>query len=150
MGGVSDLSAVFYNPGALALVHEPRFVFGLTSIELARIEAESAAGQGLDFDSFVFDIVPAMVAGHVGRNHGRADHFAFAFLSRHDTDWDLGYSNARGLGCLPGRRRRVRPRARARGRVLGGRHLVAPRARGARRSGCPPSSPTGRRGAGAR
>jgi hypothetical protein len=94
VGGASDLSAVYYNPGALALLHEPRFLFGLTSIELARIKAANAAGQSLDFDSFVFDIVPAMVAGHVGKNDDQADHFAFAFLSRHDTDWDLGYSNA--------------------------------------------------------
>jgi hypothetical protein len=101
VGGVSDLSAVYYNPGALALVREPRFVFGLTSIELARIKAESAAGPSLDFDSFVFDIVPAMVAGHVGRNDGQADQFALAFLSRHDTDWDLGYSNARVSAASP-------------------------------------------------
>ena len=32
VGGVSDLSAVFYNPGALALVEKPRFVVGLTSV----------------------------------------------------------------------------------------------------------------------
>jgi hypothetical protein len=94
VGGVSDLSAGYYNPGALALLDEPRFVFGLTSIELANIEAPDAAGRNLDFDSFVFDIVPAVVAGHIGENNGQANHFAFAFLSRHDTDWDLGYSNA--------------------------------------------------------
>ena len=34
-----------------------------------------------------------MVAGHIGGNDGQANHFAFAFLSRHDTDWDLGYSD---------------------------------------------------------
>ena len=94
VGGVEDLSAVYYNPGALALIDEPRFVFGLTSVELATIEAPDAAGQNLDFDSFVFDIVPSVVAGHIGENEGQANHFAFAFLSRHDTDWDLGYSNA--------------------------------------------------------
>jgi hypothetical protein len=95
IGGVGDLSAVYYNPAALALIEEPRFVFGLTSIELASIEAPDAAGRNLDFDSLVFDIVPSMVAGHIGSNHGQTDHFAFAFLSRHDTDWDLGFSDVR-------------------------------------------------------
>jgi hypothetical protein len=95
VGGVEDLSAVYYNPGALALIDEPRFVFGLTSIELAKIKASDAVGRNLDFDSLVFDTVPAMVAGHIGKNDGQANHFAFAFLSRHDTDWDLGYSDAR-------------------------------------------------------
>jgi hypothetical protein len=93
VGGVSDLSAVYYNPGALALLEEPRFVFGLTSIELANIEVPDAAGRNLDFDKLVFDVVPAMVAGHIGQNRGQGSHFAFAFLSRHDTDWDLGYSD---------------------------------------------------------
>ena len=95
VGGVSDLSAVYYNPGALALIDEPRFVIGLTSIELAKIKAPDAAGQNLDFESSIFDTVPAMVAGHIGKNEGQANHFAIAFLSRHDTDWDLGYSDAR-------------------------------------------------------
>ena len=95
VGGVSDLSAVYYNPGALALVEQPRFVIGLTSIELAKIKAPDAAGRNLDFESSIFDTVPAMVAGHIGKNEGQANHFAIAFLSRHDTDWDLGYSDAR-------------------------------------------------------
>jgi hypothetical protein len=94
VGGVGDLSAVYYNPAALALIAEPRFVFSLTSIQIASLKAPGAAGQNLDFDKLIFDVVPAVVAGHVGRNEGQPNHFAFAFLSRHHTDWDLGYSNA--------------------------------------------------------
>jgi hypothetical protein len=101
VGGVEDLSAIYYNPGALALIDEPRFLFGLTSIELATIKAPNAAGQDLNFDSFVFDIVPSVVAGHIGANDGQANHFAFAFLSRHDTDWDLGYSNVEVIAASP-------------------------------------------------
>src|SRR5512145_1225131 len=73
VGGVEDLSAVYYNPGALALIEEPRFVIGLTSVELANIEVPGAAGEGLDVDQLVFDIVPSMLAGHIGKNDGRAD-----------------------------------------------------------------------------
>lgn len=101
VGGVSDLSAVYYNPAALALIEEPRFVFGLSSVELARIDVPGAAGSGLDFDSTVFDVVPSLVAGHLGRNDGQRDHFAYAFLSRHDTDWDLGYNDVR-IGAQDG------------------------------------------------
>ena len=38
VGGVEDLSAVYYNPAALALIEEPRFVIGLTSVEFALLE----------------------------------------------------------------------------------------------------------------
>jgi hypothetical protein len=93
VGGVSDLSAVYYNPGALALIDKPRFVVGLTSVEFADIEVPDLAGEGLDADQLVFDIVPSILAGQVGGGDGD-DRFAFAFLARHDSDWDLGLSRS--------------------------------------------------------
>ena len=90
---MSDLSATYYNPAACALLERPRFVFNLTSIELANIDVAGAAGPGLDFDQLIFDIVPAMLAFHVGSHEEDGNHFAFAFLSRHDSDFDLGVSN---------------------------------------------------------
>ncbi len=101
VGGVEDLSAVYYNPGALALIEQPRFVIGLTSVEWAKMKIPAAAGPGLDVNQTIFDVVPSMVAGHVGANRGQADHFAFGFLSRHDSDWDLGYSNVQVSGSSP-------------------------------------------------
>ena len=101
VGGVNDLSAVYYNPAACALMDEPRFVLTLNSIELANIDVPGAAGEGLDFDQLVFDVVPAMVAGHVGRHNGSSNHFAFAFLARHDSDFDLGYNTTRVSGTTP-------------------------------------------------
>lgn len=101
VGGVEDLSAVYYNPGALALIEKPRFVIGLTSVELANIDVPGAAGEGLNFDQGIVDVVPSMVAGSVGENHGQRNRFAFAFLSRHDSDWDLGYSHVRISGSSP-------------------------------------------------
>lgn len=98
VGGVSDMSAVFYNPGALALLDKPRFVVGLTSVELANIDVPDVAGEGLDADQLVFDVVPSMVAGRVGSQDG-SNHFAFAFLSRHDSDWDLGLSEVNVSGA---------------------------------------------------
>jgi hypothetical protein len=100
VGGVSDLSATYYNPGALALLDKPRFVIGLTSVEFANIEAPGVAGEGLDADQLVFDIVPSMVAGQIGDEDGQ-NRFAFAFLSRHDSDWDLGLSTTNVSGARP-------------------------------------------------
>jgi hypothetical protein len=93
VGGVEDLSAVYYNPAALALMEEPRLVIGLTSVEFAKIQIPAAAGAGLDVNQTVFDVVPSMVAGHVGHDRRQRDQLAFGFLARHDSDWDLGYTN---------------------------------------------------------
>lgn len=101
VGGVSDLSAVYYNPGAISLIKEPRFTITLTSAEYSALKAPSAAGPQLDFNSTIFDVVPAVVAGRLAHREGMADQFAFAFLSRHDTNWDLGYSDARVSGSSP-------------------------------------------------
>jgi long-subunit fatty acid transport protein len=100
VGGVSDLSAIYYNPGALALLDRPRFLINLTSIELANIDVPDAAGQDLDFDQMVFDVVPAMVAFRVTGDEGDDDQVAVAMLSRHDSDWDLGYSHV-AIGASP-------------------------------------------------
>jgi hypothetical protein len=100
VGGVSDMSAVFYNPGALALLDKPRFVVGLTSVGLANIDVPDVAGDGLDVDQLVFDVVPSMLAGNVGGHEG-SNHFAWAFLSRHDSDWDLGYSEVSVSAARP-------------------------------------------------
>lgn len=91
VGGVSDLSATYYNPAACALIDRPRFVFNVTSFDIAQIDAKDAAGSGLEFDQMVSRPVPAMVAFHVGA-HEDGSHFAFAFLARYESDFDLGYS----------------------------------------------------------
>jgi hypothetical protein len=101
VGGVNDLSAVYYNPAACALMDKPRFVFTLNSIELANIEVPGAAGEGLNIDQLVFDVVPAMVAGHIGQHDGEQNHFAYAFLARHDSDFDLGYDATQVSGATP-------------------------------------------------
>ena len=101
VGGVSDLSATYYNPAAEALIDRPRFVFNLTSIDIARVDVPNAAGPGLDFDQLVFRVVPAMLAFHIGRHEDTGNHFAFAFLARFDSDFDLGYNSASVSGLAP-------------------------------------------------
>jgi hypothetical protein len=100
VGGVSDVSAIYYNPGALALLAHPSFVVGLTSVEFANLDAPGVAGEGLDADQLVFDIVPSMVAGVVGGGGG-ANRFAISLLSRHDSDWDLGLNDPNISGTRP-------------------------------------------------
>jgi hypothetical protein len=101
VGGVGDLSAVYYNPGALALIDDPRFVIGLSSVELTTVDVPGAAGENLDVDQLVFDIVPPIVAGRIGGGKEGANRFAFAFLSRHDTDWDMRYMDPQVTAASP-------------------------------------------------
>ncbi len=92
VGGVNDLSAVYYNPATLSLMQEPRFLLSLNTAEISKIDAAGAAGRGLDLNTTVFHLRPGMLAGHLGTNRGQADHFAWALLARYDMDWDLEVS----------------------------------------------------------
>ena len=101
VGGVSDLSATYYNPAACALIDRPRFVINLTSIDIARVDVPNAAGPGLNFDQMVFRLVPAMLAFHIGPHEQTGNHFAFAFLSRYDSDFDMDFEAASVSGASP-------------------------------------------------
>ena len=94
---------------------------------------------------------PSMVAGHVGGNDGQTNHFAFAFLSRHDSDWDLGYSDVEVSAASPDGSAgfgRVPP-ARSSSTGSGGTWSHRARTTGSR-SASRPSSPTAPSAAGAR
>ncbi|HXY42168.1 MAG TPA: hypothetical protein VEQ10_21005, partial [Vicinamibacteria bacterium] len=94
VGGVDDLSAVYYNPATLSLMQGPRFLLSLNTVEISKIDAPGAGGPGLDLNTTVFHLRPGMLAGHLGTNRGQADHFAWALLTRHDMDWDLEVARA--------------------------------------------------------
>ena len=102
-------------------------MLALNSVQLANIDVPDAAGQGLDFDQVVFSVIPSMVAGHVGRHDpAQKNHYAWAFLARHHSDFDLVYSTTRISAENSGRGGRLWALPPAAGRVLGGRKLVAP------------------------
>ena len=51
VGSAYDLSATFYNLGALALAVDPRFTFSLDALEIWQIRMPDGAGEDLDFRS---------------------------------------------------------------------------------------------------
>ena len=100
-------------------------MISLNSIELANIDVPGAAGAGPRLRPDGLRRRPRHGRRPRRRTRQHANHFAVAFLSRHDSDWDLGYSAARVSGSTPDGVRGLRPLPPAPGRVLGRRHLVA-------------------------
>jgi len=89
IGGVSDLSAAYYNPGALVLLSNPRFAASLVSVTWDRLEIEDV-GTGLTFASQPVSIHPDLVAGSIDHT-GRAA-IAWSFLMRQQLDYDFAES----------------------------------------------------------
>src|SRR5262249_51158812 len=73
----------------------------LTSIDIATVDVPNAAGPGLNFNQMVFRLVPAMLAFHVGPHEENGNHFAFAFLSRYDSDFDMDFETTSVSGASP-------------------------------------------------
>ena len=124
VGGVSDLSAVFYNPGALALLDKPRFVVGLTSVELANIDVPGWPATA--------ERRPARLRHRAldARGARRQPRGRQPLRVRVPVPPRLGLGprlqRRQRLGARPDALCRLRPRAPAARRVLGRGHLVAP------------------------
>ena len=86
IGSVTDLSATFYNPGALALFQEPAFLLGAKAWDFSTIEVKNGAGQGVDLNTSMSGPTPDLVAGLVPFHFVGGDQVAYSFLTRQGTD----------------------------------------------------------------
>jgi hypothetical protein len=78
VGGVVDLSAVYYNPGVLSLLDQPGVFAATKTFEMTRIGALAEPGQELELGEDRLGVAPSFFAGLV----------PFGFLGKHR----LGYS----------------------------------------------------------
>jgi len=78
----ADLSAVYYNPGGLALNEATEFLLAGLGIELSSLVVRDALGEGGDLAKTETQFVPSLIAGEIPIE--RAGHrFAYSLLTRH-------------------------------------------------------------------
>src|SRR5262245_35732398 len=65
VGSASDLSAVYYNPGALAQIPEKELILSGTMFEYERLRITDALGPGRDLASGRWFLAPSLVAGEL-------------------------------------------------------------------------------------
>lgn len=100
IGGVNDLSATFYNPGALALRNESSYLLSTESFQLESLSSEPAPGLAVfDASSSHFGAAPSLLAGALPRWLGLDTQLAWSFLTRQKFDVRIGQ---RVFGPLPG------------------------------------------------
>jgi len=86
VGSVSDLSATFYNPGALSLAEDPRFTLSLDSLEASHITSPDGAGPGIALETGRLATAPSFFAGDATPRWMKGGHLGYAFLTRSDLD----------------------------------------------------------------
>ncbi len=91
IGGVPDLSATFYNPGALVLRNESSYLLSTESVQWEGVTTEAQPGlEVLDTSSSRFGAAPSLLAGVLPRWLGEDTRLAWSFLTRQKLDVRLG------------------------------------------------------------
>jgi hypothetical protein len=102
VGSTRDVSAVYYNPGALALVEKPELLLAGNVIELTRIRLTGTAGSGDDGNdagSTTVRLSPSLFAGEL-RTKSTTNRFAYSFLTKQSARVDVESRRAGSGGEL--------------------------------------------------
>lgn len=82
VGDPMDLSAVYYNPGGMALMERAELLLAGVVLNLAGTRIADAVGEGGDLSNRTFDLAPSLIAGEIPIE--RPNHrFAYSYLTRH-------------------------------------------------------------------
>ncbi len=89
VGGLSDNSAMFYNPGAFAFVEESNLSINTDVYKYGDAIMRDGAGNGIDVISRRLSLYPQMVSGLVTRKPDRKYRLGFVILTRHHANLDF-------------------------------------------------------------
>jgi len=93
IGSVDDVSATFYNPGAVALATDLAFAVSTDVFEYTTIALEDGGGDGVDLGTAKTGLRPSLVAGTITRDlFGGGGILAYSALTRSRGTQDLAGS----------------------------------------------------------
>jgi hypothetical protein len=87
VGSATDGSALYYNPGALALVAKPQLLLSGTVFQYEQVGFANALGPGENLSSGRFALVPSLFAGEIHFKGLGKNRFGYAFLTRQDAEF---------------------------------------------------------------
>lgn len=100
VGGVRDNSAVFYNPGALALIAHDNLSINANGYQYDLLRIKDGAGTGLDLNSKMVQIIPLMVTGLYKIKKNTKHSFGYGILSRHQSEIRMSARNDSLLNAI--------------------------------------------------
>jgi len=101
IGSVSDLSATFYNPGAVALFPDQSFVLSARVYQIESISIEEGAGPGRELDYSTIVPSPSFVAFDFKFDFLGEARLALSLLSRQRMDFEFRFRLIDSLDILP-------------------------------------------------
>lgn len=93
IGSADDISATFYNPGALAQASDLAFALSASVFEYSVVRLEDGGGDGVDLGTSKTGLLPSLVAGTITRSlFGGAGILAYSAITRSNGTQNLsGY-----------------------------------------------------------
>lgn len=82
IGSAKDLSAVYYNPGALALVEKPEILLAGNVVEFREINGENLIGDEASIGSTRLSAAPSLLAGEISLKQLHINRLAYSLLTR--------------------------------------------------------------------
>jgi hypothetical protein len=89
IGSVSDLSATFYNPGAIALFPDVKFILSAQVYQLDNYKIKDGAAEGKDLEYSSIVPSPNFVAFNLNFDFLGEDRLAFSILTRQNLDLEF-------------------------------------------------------------
>lgn len=83
IGSVTDMSATYYNPGALGHIEKPELLLSANVYELSTLSVRDGGGTGIDLESNEFNPLPNMLAGAFRKSWLGNNKLAYSFLTRY-------------------------------------------------------------------
>jgi len=90
VGSPGDLSAVYYNPGGLALSHRAELVLAGLGVELSTIKGSHPDIPDRELEYRSASLAPGMFAGEIPLGAESKHRFAYSALTRFDVDMGMG------------------------------------------------------------
>ncbi len=82
VGGITDNSAVYYNPGALAFISNPGLSVDANVYKMDKIRLSNGAGEGMNLNSAQLSVYPQIIAGMVNLFKNSKFRFSYTMLTR--------------------------------------------------------------------
>jgi hypothetical protein len=92
VGSSEDLGAVFYNPARISQFETPAFVISGQVYVLKGLTIKNGLGDNIDLNQSSFGGGPSMVSGTFKLGFLKGHHFAYAFLTRNESNFDYSFA----------------------------------------------------------
>jgi len=89
IGSVNDLSAAYYNPGAVALFEDPKLILSAVVYQFENITVVNGAGENKDLDYSSISPSPSFFAFKINIDSTGRNKLAFSVLTRQAMDFEF-------------------------------------------------------------